>query len=289
MKIVSRSLIAGAAVVALAACNDVENNEENTNLNVGTNDDLNVNETNDDNENDESDENEEDNDMNDDMNDEADEEDGAETGSFPVENVSYDDGVLTYEYEGTEGEVNAEMTETEFGKEMAVPDSMSGETAEEGTHRVMHFEDDGELDGLFVSVREAFDYSEGALLTTQVDPERNAELQGVVKETTGHINNFETVHLDDDTPFHFFFHIEGDASEPGVFPEAINDQEYEQYKFYEIVEEGYYYVDVMIPADRSDEAIGAGLAVAQTFSPEGATIDPEDQEAFEADTLPEEE
>ncbi|ADI00255.1 hypothetical protein [Salisediminibacterium selenitireducens] len=289
MKIVSRSLIAGAAVVALAACNDVENNEENTNLNDGTNDEMNVNENNDGNENNGNDENGEDNGMNDDMNEEADEEETVETGSFPVENVSYDDGVLTYEYEGTEGEVDADMMETEFGKEIAVPASMNDEVDQEGTHRIVHLEDEGELDGLFVSVREAFDYSEGALLTTQVDPERNAELQEVVKDTTGHINSFETVHLDDETPFHFYFHIEGDASEPGVFPESINDQDYEQFKFYEIVEEGYYYVDVMVPADRSDEAMGAGLAVAQTFSPEGATLDPEDQEEFAEDTLPDEE
>lgn len=274
MKIISKTLVAGAAVVTLAACNNGENNE-NLNVNDGLNDDNSNNEVEIDNNGDDNDEEA----NNNDLNDESEEEDEtAGAGSIPVENVSIEDGVLSYEYNGTSGEVGADMLETVFGKELAVPDSMSTEEAEEGTHRLVNISaDDGsDLAGLHISVREGFSYEQDEVLTSQVDTERSAELQGVILETAGHVENFDTVHLDDETPFQFYFHVNGDASEPGQFPDAVDGEAYEQYKFYEIVEEGYYYVDVMMPAESDDELIGTGLAIASTFSPDGATLEEDD-------------
>ncbi|AOM83683.1 hypothetical protein [Salisediminibacterium beveridgei] len=283
MKIISRTLVAGAAIAVMTACNNGDNNED-INVNDGMNDanhnnDAEMNEDNeDDNEN-----NNDDNNMNDMNNNDQDEDNGgeeAETGSNPVENVSHDDGVLSYEYDGTSGEVDAELMETEFGKEIAMPDGMSMEEDEEGTHRIVHLsaEDGSDLEGLHISLREGFNYEGEEILTQQVDTERSAELQGSVLGSAGHVNSFETVHLDDDTPFHFYFHVEGDASEPGHFPESVDGEEYEQFKFYEIVEEGYYYVDVMLPAGSDAEVTGAGLAVASTFSPEGTTLEEDEAE-----------
>lgn len=284
MKIISKTLVAGAAIAVMTACNNGEDNED-INVNDGMNDENNNdaemndnNENNDENYNDDEDEDDNMNDMNE--NDENGDEE-TETGNIPVEDVSHDDGVLSYEYDGTSGEVDAEMMETEFGKEMAVPEDLSMEEDEEGTHRIVHLaaEEGSDLEGLHISVREGFDYEGDEILTQQVDAERSAELEAVVLESAGHVNSYETVHLDDDTPFHFYFHVEGDASEPGHFPESVDGEEYEQYKLYEIVEEGYYYVDVMVPAGTDPEVTGAGLAAATTFSPEGTTLEEDVDEA----------
>lgn len=292
MKAISKVLIFGALSLALAACGD---NEDNGNNNLNGNNTNNENNTVEENNNNEVNNNEEDNNMNavnnneESMEDNASvEEDGdAETAELPVTvDQDADENELVYEMDGEEYSRTAEVYETDFGKEVKILEGMEADYEELGNQIKADFtvEDEShEMYGLTFTVHEAFSYDGDTIMVQDVDVDRAMTLESSVTENAGHVENFNAYKIEDDeaTPFHFYFEVEGDASKPGQWSEAVSGNDYKQYNFYEVVEEGRYIVTIQFPAEVDEEFEATALAMALSYGPEGTTADLSDEEVEE--------
>ncbi|PYZ92389.1 hypothetical protein CR194_16300 [Salipaludibacillus keqinensis] len=304
MNLFTKTLLFGATSLVLVACGNDENNNNNNSADNNENEteqtdntNVNVDDNNNNMNNDNLDSNNTNNEDNEGLNDnEANEneegmennasveEDGdADTSELPV-TVDHEagDDELVFEKDGEEYSHSAEVYETDFGKEVKILEGMDADYEEVGNQTKAHFtveDEDHEMYGLTFTVHEAFSYDGDEIMVSDVDVERSMTLESSLIENAGHVESFEAYEIEDDsTPFHYFFEVEGDASKPGQWSEAISGNDYKQYNFFEVVEEGRYIVTIQFPADADEEFEATALAMALSYGPEGTTADLDEEE-----------
>ncbi|WP_280770191.1 hypothetical protein [Salipaludibacillus daqingensis] len=287
MKVWSKTLIFGVMSLVLMACGDAEENENNNNVtgNNETGANLEDSENNDENEevNNEINENNEANEMGNNANEEDVEADAAE---LPITiDHDADDNELVFEMDGEEYAHDAELYETEFGKEVKILEGMEVEYEELGNQTKAHFtveDEDHDMYGLTFTVHEAFTYEGDSVVVSDVDVDRSMTMETSLVENAGHVEQFDSFLIEDDAvPYQFYFEIEGDASKPGQWNEAVRGNDYKQYTFFEVVEEGRYVVILQFPADVDEEFEATALAMALSYGPEGTTAEFDEEEVVE--------
>ncbi|SES08130.1 hypothetical protein [Salisediminibacterium halotolerans] len=281
MKVVSKSLLVAGLAVGLAACGNVENEENNNGENMNNNENNNT-ENNVDNEEEDNNEN---NNLDEENDNEADEDaDTEETAELPVELIEHEGGELVFEMDGEEYSFEAEQYETDFGKEITLVDGMETEYGEDGLVEYVNFtmeDEDHELYGLSLRIDEDFNYEEGEevlIYTQEPDPEATIGMEATEVNAAGHVEDLESHLIDDDTPYHFYYEISGNAGSTGEWHESLEDEDYQGYMFYELIEEGQYIVSAHFAEDADESVEGAAVAMAMSFQPEGLTADLDDDD-----------
>ncbi|TMW70693.1 hypothetical protein [Alteribacter natronophilus] len=272
MKVMSKTLLAGAMSlsVALAAC--AADEEADTENGATDQEENGMDEDAGDEEDGEEDDLEDDADENGVDDDEAAEEDddavdngaGAESGITIVE---ADDDQIAYDANGAEGSVDAEIHETSFGGEIKLMEGLELEEGENGTDMVIVEDEDHQLYGLRMIITQSLNAAQGEEhIVTEVNVEREIELREPLIENRSYVDSYDVHEMQEETEFDVYFRYEGEAS-GGGWTDALQGQALIGYEFYSFFEYGSHDVTIQFPEEAADEEYEAiAVAMANTFT-----------------------
>ncbi|MBU9722891.1 MULTISPECIES: hypothetical protein [Bacillaceae] len=268
MKVLTKTLLAGILSLTLVACGTTD--EEESAVQSGNEEEANTEEA-----------VEEDTETADEEEVTEDSSEGSDA-SLPVTILDSDDDEFKIDVNGTVLTFGATTYTTEFNKEIIQLDGMSFEYREEGQPAANAvFEDNHFLSKLSLVVEENLILDGDNVITRDINVEREIRLETSLLSNAGHVNEYYVHELDDSTPFDFYIQIEGDASKPGNFPDVIRGQEYRQYKFVEVTENGRYYVNLQFPIDVMEEFEATAIAIALSYQSLEADVEEATEETTE--------
>ncbi|MFA9559890.1 hypothetical protein ACERII_21485 [Evansella sp. AB-rgal1] len=205
----------------------------------------------------------------------------AEEAGLSVTILDATDEEISVEVNGEALTFGAELYTTTFGKEVKVVEGTTFEyTESRQPTAVAVFEEGSLLSDVTFMIEQNLNLEGDQIRTREVDVELEMDLQSSSYEIASHVNEFNIHEINDETvPFQFYFEIAGDASKPGNWSEAIRGQEYKQYTFVEVTEEGRHFVHVRFPASVEEDVVAVALAMALSYNTvEGTDVEEETDE-----------
>ncbi|WP_096187877.1 hypothetical protein [Evansella halocellulosilytica] len=196
-------------------------------------------------------------------------EEGAEEAEagMPFTVLESADDELRVDVDGEEVVHDASIYSTSFDKEVKQLEGMTFDYTEQGQPIAfaVYEDEDHDLQDVYFEIEENLILDGGEPITRPVNVESEMDMEQRMLENRGHVETAELHLLDESTPFHFYAEVEGDASRPGNFPENIDGQEYRQYSFYEITENGRYIVTIQLPTNVDVEVEATAIALALSY------------------------